>query len=682
MATRITRHSSARTARRIIKTFALLNNHVKLLHADERKFACDICQFRFPTNTVMKEHKRRLHSGKKFVCNLCPKNFATASELKTHQLSHNEDKNFECDICHKKFKHPNGIDRHKRRVHDGERSYVCVSCDLAFRSADEFIHHTQSKHESNFYKCDGCLLKFRSEIALRSHRWSIHQKIDKECEHCHRHFTSRLAFRYHTAPSKRVCPECNVDCLCIAKKREHLDSVHPPECKECRRSFKSRAGFASHTYRTHKIFECPLCDVKLQYNEMRAHRFGRNAAHPHFFCSLCKRHLNGQKKAHDQLLHTRCRFCSLEYSSIDEVFVCEKSHGRVRQSLEDALKDFDENMCEMSGSGLFQEMKQKPGEFMLRAAIVSTANGNFSINDDEKSNIDEEKIFDSSDSDIKLLGNSVAAFTRANLTQSVLEKHEPGKVTKSTRPPAYYVYEKKLQDGLERLNVRRIPDHHFGHLATSCYGHDSLDKIFRNCQYNLTMISAELNTKEMLSLEKWGLNEVSVMSATSEGKFSHLVREILCIHDTTSRHPLGQPLFIIEIFSFWRKDGTFELRIFLLPNVPLKKYFGFFELSCWQFETVFGKKLLTCATADPKVFINKSDHMREIKARHDTISTEQLRELVNLSRDALAMHPLIIDEEVIIDVEEQDDLLDEDDWDDWEEDDLLVVDDNNNKNQN
>jgi hypothetical protein len=634
------------------KSFAPLNSHIRLLHQQDRRYVCDVCDFRFETKNQRDQHKQKVHVIPEYECELCAKLFKTAADLKTHMLVHDDENNFVCDICQMRFKFPVSLNKHKRVMHENERSYVCALCDETFTTSTTLFDHFQSVHENKFYKCTGCLLKFRSEDKLKRHHNNLHAEINKKCPHCSRSFKNRLAFTTHTAKRHTICPDCKLDCMCSTNRREHLDHDHPPECQECERKLKSRVGLSSHIFYKHRIFQCPMCDVKLGYQEMHNHRFGKFASHPHFFCSLCYRSLNGNESEHQKLIHSHCRYCSKEHENFMKVAECEKSHGKVRVKLEELLKECRPDLCEMSASSLFIERGER---FSLRSELVSTMSGNVSIGkDSSSSSIEEEKFFSPTDSEIKLLGTTVAAFTISNLTQSVLEMHDPRKVTKSSRPKSYFVFEKSLQKGLERLKVNRLAHHHFGHLATSCYGHDAIDKVFRNTSYNLTMISEHLNKKQMFALEKWGLSRINVLA--NEGDFMHLAREILCIHDHASRHPLGQPLFVVEIFSYWFQDGTFELNIFVLPNVPLAKYFGFFEISCWQFEAVFGKKLLTSATADEKVFRNMADHERKTKIRHNTITTDQLQTLVTLTREQLSQHHLVVDEDIAIETEEAEDI--------------------------
>ena len=95
--------------------FAQLNQlkaHLLKSHNEGTWFTCNICQKKFTTNGVLKEHLLRHVGVNPCVCSQCPKRFCTMRELKSHQLVHSVYKQFCCGLCSKVFKRRNAVVQH------------------------------------------------------------------------------------------------------------------------------------------------------------------------------------------------------------------------------------------------------------------------------------------------------------------------------------------------------------------------------------------------------------------------------------------------------------------------------------------------------------------------------------------------------------------------------------------
>lgn len=165
------------------------------------------------------------------------------------------------------------------------------------------------------------------------------------------------------------------------------------------------------------------------------------------------------------------------------------------------------------------------------------------------------------------------------------------------------------------------------------------DRIFRNMMHNITLMPKEFNRGEMAALERFFLNNAK--RETSNRSLIKMIREFILIHDDSSTHPLGIPLFIIVIVSFIYEDG-FEIKIFSLPNVPIKVNYEFFEITLRQFEDVYGKYLLNESNLH---LLKENDFHKQSQCSTMTISTDQMKFLLTLPREELEIDPLVTGED-------------------------------------
>ena len=109
-----------------------LQRHVKL-HTGDKSYNCPYCGKMLKTNTHLERHVG-IHTGAKpYSCRHLFTAFYTAYNLlKRHLLkSHNEGTWFTCNICQKKFT-TNGVLKEHLLRHEGVNPYVCSQCRKRF----------------------------------------------------------------------------------------------------------------------------------------------------------------------------------------------------------------------------------------------------------------------------------------------------------------------------------------------------------------------------------------------------------------------------------------------------------------------------------------------------------------------------------------------------------------------
>ncbi|XP_030627495.1 zinc finger protein 135 [Chanos chanos] len=86
--------------------------------ADERSYACLLCDKRFSHTSSLARHEQTHAGEKQYPCSVCKKTFVRLSNLKQHQQTHASGKLYECQHCGKTFVHSSSFSRHKK-VHSG-----------------------------------------------------------------------------------------------------------------------------------------------------------------------------------------------------------------------------------------------------------------------------------------------------------------------------------------------------------------------------------------------------------------------------------------------------------------------------------------------------------------------------------------------------------------------------------
>jgi len=253
-----------------------LESHKNVHSGTVNRLSCDTCNKTFRQLNILTMHKHTHESSKRYVCHVCKMAYHYPSSLKRHQASHN--KLFRCDICDDTFISRHYLLAHKRnhdkpdlssmhhgvgmfpcdlcdksfslnylythrRLHTGEKPYVCNICHKAFAQSSVLSSHKATHTDVKQFSCKTCHKAYKHNESLMRHRREVHHKGRKKrihndvksfsCDTCvqgfKRHFNKHTCTDSHTGDRPYVCKQCNMSFADVAifniHRNVHLNSV-------------------------------------------------------------------------------------------------------------------------------------------------------------------------------------------------------------------------------------------------------------------------------------------------------------------------------------------------------------------------------------------------------------------------------------------------------------------------
>lgn len=157
------------------KNFTTLRTHLWRLHkVDIDLFACELCNFKTPILSRLKNFHEKIHSDERnFKCSFqdCQQSFKNSQQLKNHFEVHKrsqakaiadtkaDEKKFKCEECDYSTNDHNAFRRHKSQ-HSNHHQYKCPTCDYTSIQSSTYRKHLERQHpdlaESLLFKCTMC----------------------------------------------------------------------------------------------------------------------------------------------------------------------------------------------------------------------------------------------------------------------------------------------------------------------------------------------------------------------------------------------------------------------------------------------------------------------------------------------------------------------------------------------
>ncbi|CAG9861830.1 unnamed protein product [Phyllotreta striolata] len=217
-----------------------LNAH-KRYHSGERPHVCSFCGKGYITASDLYHHEK-IHANKRsYRCEICPKAFNTSSDLYKHKICVHMDRSlwkYACDVCDRKFPLKINMESH-RKTHTGERNFPCHLCDRKCINMSVLKRHIQTHSHLFFYKCDVCEQPYKYQKSLDIHKAKAHgigtikirPTVKKfACPLCSKAYSAnnklQKHLRAHVGDKPFKCPECQKGFTDKSYVKQHLKTAH------------------------------------------------------------------------------------------------------------------------------------------------------------------------------------------------------------------------------------------------------------------------------------------------------------------------------------------------------------------------------------------------------------------------------------------------------------------------
>ncbi|XP_068215374.1 zinc finger protein 665-like [Palaemon carinicauda] len=140
------------------------------------QYKCQECGFCAVTESYLKSHMTRMHSGsekRKYTCQVCRKNFRSNARLVEHTRIHTGERPFACPVCFKTFYSQSNLYAHERTVHGRLNNYG--SKDMIEENENPPV---MKKVFSSCYQCQSCSETFSNKKKLKAHMENEHNICD------------------------------------------------------------------------------------------------------------------------------------------------------------------------------------------------------------------------------------------------------------------------------------------------------------------------------------------------------------------------------------------------------------------------------------------------------------------------------------------------------------------------
>jgi len=371
---------------------------LKLIFPYSSSEVCRKCHKEFETSEDLQVHMK-IHDQEKpskplEKCDKCDKQFYSKGSLKAHINNAHNNIKFTCDLCHVSFAFATGLQRHKKKLHEGIRyHFQCSKCEKGYQTYSNLEWHMKTQHQGLKLKCEFCVSYFSHKISLVRHMESKHKskkpkkldlvRVDEgdelfQCDFCDQDFVKEQNLFIHIGHahpecSEKTCEQCGQKCRSPSELKKHVAAVHEKSmiwCSQCDKDI-SQAYYGRHMKTVHEGLKrtCEFCHQGFSIYNLKKHseicrrRRNRNKVkveeddfEVEKICPFCKKiFASNEMKTHVQMhLDEMCDDDKLSYGSKNQVFwrpwdsntdkVCDEDRidafGKLKKEIKEEQMDF------------------------------------------------------------------------------------------------------------------------------------------------------------------------------------------------------------------------------------------------------------------------------------------------------------------------------------------------------
>lgn len=194
--------------------------HIENAHG---KFKCKICEERFMTDALRRNHEKDAHGVK---CEECEQMFLTAADRRQHMLAKHS---VRCTVCLGEFVSKQALEAHTKAKHNNSH---CVICDKGLDDEDEEVRHVDSEHRN---VCWVCFEVLKTPQGRDMHIEAKHRlSFAFICKYCPAKFDDRDSVITHeeSHASDIKCNQCDQGFFSNKERRAHVREHHAPQKNE------------------------------------------------------------------------------------------------------------------------------------------------------------------------------------------------------------------------------------------------------------------------------------------------------------------------------------------------------------------------------------------------------------------------------------------------------------------
>ena len=190
-----------------------------------------------PTSLITVNPQVITQTQRSSPCKDCGKSFSSTSQLDGHSCS-GSTFNSSCDVCGKPFKRKEHLYQH-RKLHTGERPYVCTTCGKAFSRKEHLVRHSVSHTGEKMHECEMCGKSFSRKDNLHKHRKTHGVSGPYTCETCGKSFVVKHYYLIHLTTHASGTAADGVNC----------QDPLPYKCDLCHKAFSVKQYLTTHKLR-------------------------------------------------------------------------------------------------------------------------------------------------------------------------------------------------------------------------------------------------------------------------------------------------------------------------------------------------------------------------------------------------------------------------------------------------